>query len=234
MTFYVYKWYNVETGEIFYVGKGCRNRKNVTYKRNILFKEYIKNNKCKNEIIAYFNNESDALNFEHKTILELKRKGMCKCNLDNGGTGGINYVWTQEMKDYKSKYNPMKDEKVKQKMAKSKSKIVIYDNKETTTREIASKMNIHITTAQNWAKRGYDTNGNPCYYKNETMPSIKKNTCSKSVLIDGEYFPSLRAAADFLGVKDTSPLCRALKQNRIYKGHKCEYANQQPSEENSD
>ena len=29
--FYVYEWYNVETNEIFYVGKGCNNRyKNIS------------------------------------------------------------------------------------------------------------------------------------------------------------------------------------------------------------
>lgn len=47
-------------------------------------------------------------------------------------------------------------------------------------------------------------------------------------------FPSLRAACDFLKVKDTSPLCKALKAGKKYKGHDCCYANQQPSDTNSD
>lgn len=29
--FYVYEWYIVETGEIFYVGKGCKNRYKSMY-----------------------------------------------------------------------------------------------------------------------------------------------------------------------------------------------------------
>ena len=66
-------------------------------------------------------------------------------------------------------------------------------------------------------------------YKGEEKDSIKKTTSSKAILVDGQLFPSLRAAADFLGVKDTSPLCKALKANKKYKGHICEYANQQPS-----
>lgn len=62
----------------------------------------------------------------------------------------------------------------------------------------------------------------------------KKTTCSREILIDGQLFPSVRAGADFLGVKDSSPLCRALKTTHKYKGHICEYANQQPSDTNSD
>jgi hypothetical protein len=53
-------------------------------------------------------------------------------------------------------------------------------------------------------------------------------------MIDDKIFPSLRAAGEFLGIKDTSPLCKALKNNKPYKGHICKYANQQPSRENSD
>ena len=85
-------------------------------------------------------------------------------------------------------------------------------------------------TILNWCKRGYDTNYNPCRYKDEEQKAyVVKRTSSKAVLIDGVYYESLKAAAKALGVKDTSPLCKALKANRPYRGHKCEYANQQPS-----
>ena len=39
--FYVYEWYIVETGEIFYVGKGCKNRYKSTCHRNRLFDEFM-------------------------------------------------------------------------------------------------------------------------------------------------------------------------------------------------
>ena len=92
---------------------------------------------------------------------------------------------------------------------------------------------MQLSTSWKWCQRGYDTKGNSCYYKDNPIKNNFKKTCSKAVLIDGQYFSSLRAAADFLGVKDTSPLCKALKANKPYKGHFCEYANQQPSGENS-
>lgn len=45
--FYVYAWYNKETKEIFYVGKGSRNRYKQIRKRNRLFTEYINTHDCK-------------------------------------------------------------------------------------------------------------------------------------------------------------------------------------------
>ena len=38
--FYVYEWYNVDTDEVFYVGKGCGKRYKEISRRNELFKEY--------------------------------------------------------------------------------------------------------------------------------------------------------------------------------------------------
>lgn len=246
--FYVYQWFNKDTGEIFYVGKGCNNRYKTINHRNSLFLNYLENHNCDSKIIAYFEKEEDAFKYEHEKILELKAKGQCSCNLDDGGTGGVNFIWTPEMRKYKSIYNPMKtpkqrqrmseqnpmyNQKTKKQVAKSKSKIVVYNGEETSTKDLSKKFNVKVSTIQNWAKRGYSTDGTPCYYKGETLPQQQKKTCSKAIFIDGQLFPSLRAAADFLNVKDTSPLCKALKNNKKYKGHECYYANQQPSNVNS-
>ena len=246
--FYVYEWYNVNTNEVFYVGKGIGNRYKQVSKRNQLFKEYYENNECSVRIIKNFELEKDAFAYENKRILELKAQGQCFCNLDNGGTGGVNFIWTDEMREYNSIYNPMNEDAQKQRMRESNPmynpqvaekvaqktrKTVCYKGEELTCREVAETTGVQITTIWAWCKRGYDTNGESCYYKGEYIAPNKKTTCSKGVLIDGQFFPSLRAAADFLEVKDTSPLCKALKAGKKYKGHICEYANQQPSEMNS-
>lgn len=42
--FYVYEWYNTDTNEVFYVGKGCGNRYKEQKKRNKSFFEYVANN----------------------------------------------------------------------------------------------------------------------------------------------------------------------------------------------
>ena len=246
--FYVYEWYNVNTDEIFYVGKGTGNRYKQVSKRNEKFKDYYENNECAVRIIQEFENENDAFAYENKRILELKALNQCQCNLDNGGTGGVNFVWTEELRHYKSQFNPMKSEEQKERMRKNNpmknpevaekvkskvQKVVCYRGEEFTCAELAEIAKVQISTIWRWCQRGYDTNGETCYYKGEPKEGIKRVTCSKGVLVDGKYFPSLRAAADFLGVKDTSPLCKALKANKKYKNHICEYANQQPSKTNS-
>lgn len=246
--FYVYEWYNVDTNEIFYVGKGCGNRYKSISHRNQHFLNYYETHECAVRIIKYFEKEDEAFEYEHARIIELKTKNQCRCNLDDGGNGGVNFVWTKEMREYKSKYNPMKDEKQRirmsqnnpmynpitvEKVREKNSKIVIYNNDEYTTHELAMLKHCEISTIWKWCRRGYDTDGTPCYYKDNPINAKKKTTSSKAVLIDGQYFESLRAAANFLSVKDTSPLCKALKANKPYKGHICVYANQQPSEGNS-
>ena len=117
MQFYVYEWFNKQTNEIFYVGKGCKNRYKQITKRNKLFKNYYQNNECDSRIIKTFDNENDAFKFENDRILKLKSKNQCMCNLDNGGKGGCNFVWTDEMRKYKSEYNPMKNEYQKIRMS---------------------------------------------------------------------------------------------------------------------
>lgn len=246
--FYVYEWYNVDTEEIFYVGKGCGNRYKQVSKRNQLFKTYYENNDCAVRIVQHFELEQDAFDYEKQRIGELKMANQCICNIDEGGKGGVNFVWTPEMREYKSTHNPMKNEEQKERMrqhnpmfnqkvaeqvALKKSKTVCYNGNEYACKQLAEITGVQVSTIWKWCQRGYDTNGAPCHYKGEQKAFIQKTTSSKAILIDGQLFPSLRAAADFLGVKDTSPLCKALKANRRYKGHICEYANQQPSEENS-
>ena len=243
--FYVYEWFIKNTGEIFYVGKGCGKRYLVR-NRNEIFNKIIKENECDVRIVAYFEKESDAFDFEEKRIKELKSKNLAKANKDFGGNGGVAYVWTDEMKRRMSEFNPMKDEKQKnrmsennpmkskkvvEKMVKSKTKTVIINNiKYDSVKEASLILNTHKETIYNWVKRGYDTNGHSCYYEEEGPKDFNfKKSSSKAVFIDDLYFSSLREAANFLGVKDTSPLCKALKNNKPYKGHICKYANQQPS-----
>ena len=115
--YYVYEWFNKNTNYIFYVGKGCRNRfKSITH-RNKLFKKYIAKNECECRIVKTFDLENEAFIFEHERIMFLKENGQAHCNLDNGGKGGCHFVWTEEMRSYKSKYNPMKDMKQRKRMS---------------------------------------------------------------------------------------------------------------------
>lgn len=241
--FYVYAWYNKNTNEIFYVGKGCNDRYKQTKNRNKLFIDYYNNNNCDVKIIKWFDNENKALKYEHKCITNLKNKGQCSCNLDNGGTGGLNIVWTEEMRQYQSEYNPMKREEQRERMSKHNPmkdkdvakrngrkhmRAVVINGNEYESIVCASKeCNVTTNCITIWCKRGYDTNGRPCRYKDENQKEyVCKKTSSRQVIIDGKLFQSLREAAEHLGVKHTEPLIRAIKANRKYKGHTCKYGNQ--------
>ena len=252
MQFYVYEWFNKQTNEIFYVGKGCKNRYKQITKRNKLFKNYYQNNECDSRIIKTFDNENDAFKFENDRILKLKSKNQCMCNLDNGGKGGCNFVWTDEMRKYKSEYNPMKNEyqkirmsldnpmknakiveKVKSKISK---KVVLGVQVYNSLKELAQKYNVCDTAIQYWLKRGYGKNYEPCYYFGDNPKEIvikTHETSNKPVLINGKLFRNVKKGAEYLGVWSES-LIRAIKDNRLCKGYKCEYVNQQPSHTNTD
>lgn len=252
MQFYVYEWFNKKTNEIFYVGKGCKNRYKQITKRNKLFLQYYSKNECDSRIIRFFDNEEDAFIFENKKILELKQKNQCFCNLDNGGNGGCNFVWTDEMKKYKSLYNPMKNQYQKERMSKNnpmknseivekvrlkKSKKVVLGNKiYNSLKELANEFGVRDTSITYWLKRGYGKNLEPCYYFGSEIPNftIKTHeTSNKPVLINGKYFKNVKSGAEYIGVWSEN-LIKAIKNNKLCKGYKCEYVNQQPSHENSD
>lgn len=77
--YYVYIWYTVADGRVFYVGKGTGNRVTSLKDRNRLFKWIRANHQCSYEIVRYFDNEEDAYAYELELGLEYKSKGEAKC-----------------------------------------------------------------------------------------------------------------------------------------------------------
>lgn len=244
--YYVYQWFNIETNEIFYVGKGTGNRYKKVSNRNKYFLNYYNNNPVSVEIVKYFENEQDAFDYEKELTDKYRKQGMCKCNLMDGGFGGYSNIWTEEMKKYRSEFNPMKSPEQRQRISEfnpmknpkianrvnsqKKRPVVINGIEYPGVIDAAIAHQVYSQTITSWCKRGYDTQGNPCRYLDEEQKNyVYKKTSSKAILIDDVEYPSLKAAATALGVKDTSPLCKALKLNKPYKGHICKYANQQPS-----
>ena len=252
MQFYVYEWFNIDTNEIFYVGKGCKTRHKQVRKRNKLFMDYYNTHQCRSRIVKWFETEQEAFQFEYKRIIELKSISQCSCNLDNGGKGGYHFVWTNEMREYKSQYNPMKNQyqrermkknnpmknpetvkKVKEKISK---KIVLGEKLYNSIKELANEYNVRDTAISYWLKRGYGANHQPCYYygnKPKEFVIRTHETSNKPVIIDDIYFRNVKAGAEYIGVWSES-LIRAINGKRECKGHKCKYANQQPSHTNTD
>ena len=98
--FYVYKHIRNDTGDVFYVGKGRKNRANRTDGRNEYWRRIVnKSGGFCVEYVAKNINEKQAFDLEIKTILDMKYKGICLCNLTDGGEGPAGIVPTKEHKE---------------------------------------------------------------------------------------------------------------------------------------
>ena len=253
MKFYVYEWYVIETGEIFYVGKGCRNRyKAKNKRRGRVFNAYVSNLKCESRIIRWFDDEDSAYEYETMRIAELKKVGMANANNNKGGSGSYQTHVTEEMRRDKSEqnpmksliqrqrmklYNPMKNKDIAAKVAKQTKRPVIingvrYDGV-LEAKRITKRSNSSIIK---WCKRGYDDCGNPCRYENEPqkeVPPIKKlhpkAATTKIVVIDGIEYETVLDGAKAIG-GNSSNLIKAIKAHRKYRGHIVGYGNQNPSQ----
>ena len=178
--YYIYEWFVVDTGEIFYVGKGTRERYKCR-KRNKLFNEYIQCHECDSRIIKYFESENEAFEYEYNRIKELKEMGQCQCNVMNGGRGGTTEWWTEEARKYysennimkseeqrerMSRNNPMKNKEVAMKVNSQKRKAVIIDDKEfVSVKEAVAAYNICPEVLATWCKKGINPYGEKCRYK---------------------------------------------------------------------
>ncbi|EPY2277986.1 hypothetical protein ACXAT3_002738 [Clostridium sporogenes] len=85
--FYVYEWYNVDSKEVFYVGKGKNKRYKNTTKRNQYFKNYYNKYECDVRKVKENLTEKEAFNYEIKLIKKYRNISQCRCNLTNGGEG---------------------------------------------------------------------------------------------------------------------------------------------------
>lgn len=245
--FYVYEWYNTNTNEIFYVGKGSKQRYKDKTHRNQLFLDYVKNNEVDSRIVKYFDDEEESFAFEKELMEKYLEKGECICNVASGGYGGYSSVWTPELKEHWSEHNPMKSEDQRERMRLNnpmKNPDVAKKNGQLHKRAVvingkyfeggvdaALELNVCTNTIIQWCKRGYDTYGNPCRYADEEQKSYTfRKTCARQVQLGDKIYPSVKAAALSVGALDSSPLCKALKTGRKYHGMECRYVDQQPSQ----
>lgn len=245
--FYVYEWFNIDTNEVFYVGKGRGKRYKEVKRRNQLFLKYYKEHNVNVRKIKENLSEEEAFSLEKITVDKYKKQNQCQCNLaEEAGTGGCSFIWTDEMKKYWSTYNPMKRKEQRERMSKNnpmknlnsakktgeahKRAVVINGIKYPGCIDAAKTLNVCSYTISTWCKRGYDTFGNPCHYADELQKEYTVLKKGKAVIIDNkDYYETVPIAAKALGAKDPSGLYKALKNNKPYKGHICRYVNQQPS-----
>ncbi len=85
--FYTYVHRKADTGEVFYVGKGCGIRAHNRSSRTEYWKRCAKKHGVVVSIVEYFDCESDAMGAEIQLIAELRSRGAVLVNLTDGGEG---------------------------------------------------------------------------------------------------------------------------------------------------
>ena len=92
--YYVYEWYRVSDGHVFYVGKGSGDRMYDTAKtkRNPHFYHYVKKYKCDCRVVKDGLTEHEAYVLENDVCKKRQQNNECECNIAdtsscNGGPG---------------------------------------------------------------------------------------------------------------------------------------------------
>ena len=93
MMYYVYV-HRKDSGEVFYVGKGCKDRAWSRRHRSALWTRIVKKHGLRVEIIADKLTEAEALRLEIEAIASFGRRNLC--NFTDGGDGVSGYRHTDE------------------------------------------------------------------------------------------------------------------------------------------
>jgi hypothetical protein len=97
--FYIYEHVRPDTGAVFYVGKGCRDRAFRASSRNEYWNRIVK--KAGGFKVSFVCSDSDEefiMFAEQERIDQLKRLGISLCNVTAGGDGLSGMVLTKEHK----------------------------------------------------------------------------------------------------------------------------------------
>lgn len=85
--FYVYQHIRLDSGTIFYVGKGQKYRAYDKNSRNRRWNFIVNKAGYRAEIVKSFEQESEAFDFEIQLIAKYKEIGLCEANFAIGGQG---------------------------------------------------------------------------------------------------------------------------------------------------
>ena len=124
---------------------------------------------------------------------------------------------------------------------KGGSRAVVYKGiRYECIKDFANEIEIGERTASEWLKRGFNPDGIPCRYENDTRNlvyvnrhTVRNKAKSKSVIVNGVEYRSVEEASDSLHIAKTT-IYAYLQGRRKSTKYICKYGNQQPSRGNTD
>jgi hypothetical protein len=100
--FYVYQHLRLDNNIPFYIGKGCKDRAFRTKRNNKGWNNIVNKVGFKAEILEYFKDENQAIEYEHKLINIYKSQGIDLVNQTLYSAGGTKWSYTDEVKNKQS------------------------------------------------------------------------------------------------------------------------------------
>lgn len=225
--YYVYEWYNIETGEVFYVGKGRKGRARVIANRNRYFKRYYKKYKCDVRIIFNSLSNEESYSKEIEIIAYYKSIGQCKTNITDGGEAGLSLPGKLNP-NYGKKHSPEIRKIISEKLRDSGR----FKGKKNPQYGISPRERMSSETYEKWLNwHSENTVGvnNPNYgnrklsQKYKDNPELSKEKQSRPGIKNGRAMPVAMYKHNFYKEFDYMLLCaKYMIDNNICRSKKAE------------
>lgn len=200
--YYVYAHFTVDSNELFYIGKGTKNRAHSDRGRNKYWHNIV--NKHGYKVIILINNltEESSLIQEFLGIKQLKPKA----NLTKGGTGGNTTAFYS------------KQDLEKKRVKCSRKRQLFWKNKDNKEKNEILK-NAHKAVSKMWSDMDPVQKSNE-QKRRSNMRSLKAVKC----LNNGKIYKSAKQAGEALKLPNAKSINRVAKGDRPhYKNFKFKY-----------
>lgn len=224
--YYIYEYYIIDSGEVFYVGKGKNKRFKNLYSRNKFFKDMYYSHNCDVRKVKIGLTEEEAFKEEIK-LIKFYRDKFPQYRLTNQTDGGEGTSGWKPSIEFRRKQSNIhkeqwKDREFRDKMIKIRTDANgVYKSEEFRNKisklvkgENNPNYNNHWTEDQKKKLRIKQKEND--LYKDETNPNAKGVICVET----GEIFDCIKFAMNKYKIKTHSSISIALKNKNRLAGNK--------------